>query len=53
MMSNYAKNTNVSVSKSQAEVQNILRRYGADRFGTVKVHFIPHLRFTIIPHLFS
>ena len=35
-MSNYAKNTNVSVSKSQAEVQNILRRYGADRFGTME-----------------
>jgi len=32
----YAEKTSVSVDKSQAEVKAILRRYGADRFGTME-----------------
>ncbi len=35
-MPNYAKNTSVSVSQSQIEIQSILRRYGADRFGSME-----------------
>lgn len=35
-MSKYAVNTNVSVEKSQAEVQKILRKYNADRFGIME-----------------
>ena len=31
-MSTYAKGTKVSVEKSQAEIQTILRRYGATEF---------------------
>jgi len=32
----YAGNTKVSVEKSQAELKTILRKYGADRFGTME-----------------
>lgn len=32
----YAATTTVSVEKSQAEVQSILRKYGANRFGTME-----------------
>lgn len=32
-MSTYAKDTSVSVEKSRAEIETILARYGADRFG--------------------
>lgn len=35
-MSTYAKMTNVSVVNSQMEIQTILRRYDADRFGTME-----------------
>jgi hypothetical protein len=36
MMSRYAQNTNVSIESSQQEVQKILRKYGAERFGTME-----------------
>ena len=35
-MGKYASNTSVSPEKSQAEIQNTLRKYGADRFGTME-----------------
>lgn len=35
-MPRYAATTTVSVEKSQSEVQAILRRYGAGRFGTME-----------------
>lgn len=35
-MAKYAANTTVSVEKSQSEVQSILRKYGAGRFGTME-----------------
>lgn len=35
-MGKYAQNTTVSVEKSQFEVQRILRKYGADKFGTME-----------------
>ena len=36
MSGKYASNTTVSVEKSQMEVQKILRKYGADKFGTME-----------------
>lgn len=41
----YAENTSVSVEKSQAEVTSILRRYGANRFGTMEDEFSAYLMF--------
>lgn len=35
-MGKYAGNTTVSPEKSQAEIQTILRRYGADQFGVIE-----------------
>jgi len=35
-MNRYASNTSVSVPQSQVEIQTILRRYGAKRFGTME-----------------
>ena len=35
-MGKYASNTTVSIEKSQSEVQNILRKYGADAFGVME-----------------
>lgn len=35
-MSVYARNTKVSVSNSQGEIQSALRRYGVDSFGTME-----------------
>ena len=35
-MARYAANTSVTVEKSQSEVQSILRKYGAERFGTME-----------------
>ena len=35
-MGKYAVNTSVSVEKSKEEVTKILRKYGADRFGTME-----------------
>ena len=35
-MAQYASNTNVSVLNSQAEIQTILRRFGAKSFGTME-----------------
>jgi len=34
----YASNTSVSPEKSQAEIQTVLRRYGAGRFGVMEDH---------------
>jgi hypothetical protein len=34
----YASNTSVSPEKSQAEIQQVLRRYGAGRFGVMEDH---------------
>jgi len=34
----YASNTSVSPEKSQAEIQQVLRRYGASRFGVMEDH---------------
>ena len=50
-MAKYAQGTNVSVEKSLAEIQQTLRRYGADGFGyaefqgQAKVEFQAHKRF--------
>jgi len=41
----YARNTNVSVTQSQIEVQAILRRYGANRFGTMEDEKSAYLMF--------
>ena len=35
-MSRYASSTSVSVPQSQVEIQSILRKYGANRFGTME-----------------
>jgi hypothetical protein len=35
-MSRYASNTNVPIGRSQEELKDILRRYGADGFGTME-----------------
>jgi hypothetical protein len=35
-MAKYAQNTSVSIERSQAEIQKILRNYGAKRFGTME-----------------
>jgi len=44
-MARYANNTTVSVEKSQQEVTSILRKYGADRFGTMEDRGAAHLMF--------
>jgi hypothetical protein len=44
-MSRYAQNTNVSIESSQQEVQKILRKYGADRFGTMEDRKAAYLMF--------
>jgi len=36
MKTHYANSTSVSVEKSQQEVQRILRKYGAERFGVME-----------------
>lgn len=54
----YAKDTNVSVEKSRAEIETTLRKYGADQFGyaedsqrgLAQVHFTAkerHIRFIL------
>jgi hypothetical protein len=45
MKNHYAQNTSVSVEKSQQEVQNILRKYGADAFGVMERKDIAYLMF--------
>jgi hypothetical protein len=45
-MSQYAKNTSVSIESSQREVQKILRKYGADRFGFMEDHTTAYLMFS-------
>ena len=44
-MGRYANNTSVSPEKSQAEIQNTLRKYGADRFGTMEEKTKAHVMF--------
>ena len=44
-MSNYANNTTVSPEKSQAEIQRTLRKYGADKFGTMEEKTKAHVMF--------
>lgn len=46
-MNRYAGNTTVSVESSQREVQSILRKYGADRFGVMEDRDKAHLMFSI------
>jgi hypothetical protein len=41
----YAQNTTVSVEKSQSEVTGILRKYGANRFGTMEDETSAYLMF--------
>lgn len=41
----YANNTTVSVEKSQQEVQAILRKYGANKFGTMEDHEKAYIMF--------
>jgi hypothetical protein len=41
----YANNTSVSVEKSQQEVQSILRKYGASKFGTMEDHHKAYIMF--------
>lgn len=43
---NYANSTTVSPEKSQAEIQNTLRKYGADRFGTMEEKNKAHVMFS-------
>ena len=45
-MSKYAKSTTVSPEKSQAEIQSTLRKYGADRFGTMEEKTKAHVMFS-------
>ncbi len=45
-MGKYANNTTVSPEKSQAEIQNTLRKYGADRFGTMEEKTKAHVMFS-------
>lgn len=45
-MGKYASNTTVSPEKSQAEIQNTLRKYGADRFGTMEEKNKAHVMFS-------
>ena len=45
-MGKYASNTSVSPEKSQAEIQNTLRKYGADRFGTMEEKNKAHVMFS-------
>ena len=45
-MGKYASNTIVSPEKSQAEIQNTLRKYGADRFGTMEEKSKAHVMFS-------
>jgi len=45
-MGRYANNTSVSPEKSQAEIQNTLRKYGADRFGTMEEKNKAHVMFS-------
>lgn len=35
-MSSYAKNTNVSASKTKAEIEDLLSRHGCDEFGVMQ-----------------
>ena len=44
-MGKYANKTVVSPEKSQAEIQNTLRKYGADRFGTMEEKTKAHVMF--------
>jgi hypothetical protein len=44
-MAHFAQNTTVPVERSQQEVQKILRRYGADRFGTMEDRKAAYLMF--------
>lgn len=41
----YAVNTSVSPEKSQEEIKNTLRRYGADRFGIMEERDKAHVMF--------
>lgn len=41
----YAKNTTVSPEKSQTEIKNTLRKYGADRFGIMEEKNQGHVMF--------
>lgn len=41
----YAKNTTVSPERSQTEIKNTLRRYGADRFGIMEEKNQGHVMF--------
>jgi len=45
-VSKYAKSTTVSPEKSQAEIQSTLRKYGADRFGTMEEKTKAHVMFS-------
>lgn len=45
-MGKYANSTTVSPEKSQAEIQNTLRKYGADRFGTMEEKDKAHVMFS-------
>lgn len=44
-MGSYAKNTNVSPEKSQEEIRKTLRKYGADKFGTMEEKDRAHVMF--------
>lgn len=46
-MGSFASNTTVSVESSQREVQRILRKYSADRFGVMEERGKAHLMFSI------
>lgn len=43
----YAESTSVSVARSKAEIENIIRKYGADSFGTMSTPGFDQIAFSI------
>lgn len=43
----YAKNTSVSIERSQEEIKKTLRRYGCERFGVMEERNLAYVAFTI------